>query len=244
MATEKIKKIRLIISRPDVANVLCELMLLGCVEISSRDELLDDPELASLVSLERSELETCLSDQASLDRALDILDTYSPEVAGAPVAKQELTLDKLLFETYPESCLMLAKSLETLDSMMLILPAEEHAELVSQIREAAAHRESIKLCYDHYSVRILLAQTIEKMLGTDRTLLLTGWTTSKTEIELESKLSQYICAWELTTPTPGETANVPAMQKTTKLFGRFQNNDGKLFDPLVLKTKYVEVIRG
>ena len=57
MAIEKMKKLRLLVSRADKENVLRELMLLGCVEVSEPDELLEDPDLAELVARENAELD-------------------------------------------------------------------------------------------------------------------------------------------------------------------------------------------
>jgi len=179
-----------------------------------------------------------------LERALDIINNYIPDEAASDAALPELTLDRLLYETYPESSLMLAKSLETLDSMLLILPDHDKPDVISQIKASADDRENLKLCCDHFRVRIALAETIGKMLGTECTVILTGWTPSKSEPELTQLLSQYVCAWELYEPSPGESENVPVLPKSTKLLGRFQNENRRQFKPLVVRTSFVHVIRG
>jgi len=48
MITVKMNKIRLIVARTDFENVLHELILLGCVEITDPDEFWDNPELSGL----------------------------------------------------------------------------------------------------------------------------------------------------------------------------------------------------
>jgi vacuolar-type H+-ATPase subunit I/STV1 len=58
MAITKMKKIRIITPRTEVENVLREVILLGCVEISSPEDLLSDQELAELVAEEMFELES------------------------------------------------------------------------------------------------------------------------------------------------------------------------------------------
>lgn len=244
MALVKMKKMRLVISRDHVANVICELMLLGCVEVSEPDDLLADPELSALVSREDSELETCRLDYASLERSLDIIDAYVPGGSWEDYEKQQTTLDKLLFETYPESGLMLAKSLETLDNMLLILPDQDKPEVIEQIKGAAGQREDLRLCCDHFNIRIALAETIGKMLGTDYTVILSGWIPLKSEPELTQKLSQYLCAWEFADPAPGDMENVPALHKGTKFLGRLQNDTRRQFKPLTVRTQYVDIIRG
>jgi len=244
MSAAKMRKIRLIVSRDCIANMLSELMLLGCVEVSEPDELLMDQELAALVAREGSELESCRADYESLERALDIIGSYVTDDVDIDMTRQEITLDRLLYETYPESSLMLAKSIETLDSMLLILPEQDKPDIISQIKAANEHREDLQLCCDHFSIRIALAETIGKMLGTECTLILTGWTPAKSEPNLIQRFSQYICAWEFSDPTPGEAENVPVLQKGAKLLGRFQNETRKQFRPLVVRTSYVDVIRG
>lgn len=244
MATVKMKKLRLIISRDHVANVICELMLLGCVEVSEPSELLTDPELSVLVSQEESDLETCRLDFTSLTRSLDIIDTHAPDNSTESTERQQITLDKLLFETYPESGLMLAKSLETLDNMLLILPDQDKPEVIEQIIAAANQREDLQLCCDHFSIRISMAETIGKMLGTDYTVILAGWLPAKAEPEVTQRLSQYLCACEFTDPVPGEQESVPALQKSTKLLGRLQNDTRRPFRPLSIRTQYVDVVRG
>lgn len=52
MITAKMKRITLIIARSDFEIVLRGLMQLGCVEITSPDELLIDPELRTIVKRE------------------------------------------------------------------------------------------------------------------------------------------------------------------------------------------------
>jgi len=244
MATAKMKKFRIIVSREDVAGLLCEFMLLGCVEISEPKELLDDTELAELVALESSELESCMPDYETIERGLEIIEAYIPDEYDPSAPKKQITLDKLLFETYPESSLMLSKSLETIDSMLLILPDGEHTDLISQIKAAADQREEFKLCCDHYSVRILLAKTIEKMLGTEYTLLFTGWIPAKSEHEIEQVLSNFVCAWEFYNPASDDDESIPVMQKSPGFIRKFQKGISKQFDPLEIKTKFVEIIRG
>ena len=241
MATAKMKKFKLIISRTDLANVLCELMLLGCIEINDSAMLLEDPHMAVLMKRESSELESCMQDFESLERSLNIIDMYSPDEAADYTQRPVITLDKLLYETYPESCLMLAKSLETLDGMMLMLPENEKAELLQQIQASAQRRDEIKLCCDHFRVRVLMAETVEKLIGTQRTVLMTGWVPAKAELELMLKMTGYVCAWDFSDPSPDEYESVPVMQKGSRLLSKFQKESGVPFRPLMLFTKYVDV---
>jgi vacuolar-type H+-ATPase subunit I/STV1 len=58
MAITKMRKIRIIAPRKEVETVLREIVLLSCIEISDSEELLRDPELASLVTQETFELDS------------------------------------------------------------------------------------------------------------------------------------------------------------------------------------------
>lgn len=244
MATVKMKKIRLIIYRDYVANVICELMLLGCVEVSEPHELLADPELCALVSPETSDLESCRLDYSSLERSLDIIAAHTAENTVESSERRQTTLDGLLFETYPESGLMLAKSLETLDNMLLILPDQDKPDVIEQIRAAANQQDDLRLFCDHFSIRVTMAETIGKMVGTDCTVILTGWLPAKAEYEVTQRLSQYLCAFEFTDPLPEEQESVPALQKSTKLLSKLQNDNRRPFRPLFIRTQYVDVVRG
>jgi len=191
MALAKMKKIRLVISRTDIANVLCELMLLGCVEVSEPDELLADPELSALVTRESAETERCRADLALLEQGIDVIDKYAPSDAGKSSLRPAITVDKLLYETDAENCLKLAKLLDALDSMIITLTAGEKDEYIAQVAANAVHKDELQLCYDHYCLRIALAQAVEKLLGTQYTLILAGWTPAASEQTLIQKLSQY-----------------------------------------------------
>jgi len=244
MALAKMKKLSLVISRNDIASVLCELMLLGCVEVCEPDELLADPELSALVTRENAETERCRADLSLLERGIDTINKYAPADGGKSSLRPAVTFDKLLYETDAENCLKLAKLLDTLDSMIITLTTGEKGEYTAQIAENAAHLDDLQLCYDHYCVRITIAQAVEKLLGTDYTLILTGWTPAASENVLIQKLSQYTCAWQISDPSHGEGENVPIKLTGPKFLGKFNKDGGKQFQPMTVDTKYVDVIRG
>ena len=78
MAIVKMKKLRLLAVRSQREDLLKELMLLGCVEISDPQMLLEDHELASLVKIETSELGKFRQEYESLTLGLKLLDKYAP----------------------------------------------------------------------------------------------------------------------------------------------------------------------
>jgi len=135
--TEKMKRVKLIIARTDLENVLQVLLRLCCVEVTEPDESPVDKELENLLSR------------------------------------------------------------ETID-----------------LSQYNANLQSITL------------------LGTQYTLLLSGWATARAEQELVSRLSKLICAWEIEDPSPDERDKVPLFLKWPKITGFFYKGAGKQFNPL------------
>ena len=56
MIKQKLKKINIIILRSDKDRFLDELIKLGCIDVSTSDELLEDTELSTIADLESIEL--------------------------------------------------------------------------------------------------------------------------------------------------------------------------------------------
>lgn len=336
MAIVKMKKLKLLISRADREDVLRDLLLLGCVEVSEPDALLADPEFAAAVEIENAESDRYRSDFASLTRALEIINEYAPEKTPLFAPKTEVSGDRLLDEIEASKYLDIAKNLEALDNSisrihtevntehnlieslepwaplelpmnsegtatsMVILGAipsttdvdalqeavhavaeeaqifrvstnkelhylcvillrskhttvtevlrrfsfsvtslkdlsgaaqenirkseqrlleleEEKEKLTAQIEELAEHKQSLRLCYDHISTRIAREDATGKLVGTQYSLLLTGWLCAPQEQELITRLSKYSCAWELEEPAPEEYVDVPVALSNTAL---------------------------
>ena len=125
MAIVKMKKIRLLASRTDREAILRDLMLMGCLEVSSPDELLEDEELAELVGRENADFDRYNSESLSLARGLDIIRQYVPAKTPMFAERPEVSNDRLLDENDSETYLALAKSLESLDGKIRRLQTEE-----------------------------------------------------------------------------------------------------------------------
>ena len=128
MAIVKMKKIRLLVSRADREDVLRDLMLLGRVEISEPDGLLEDPELAAFAEREHADLDRCRADCANLARALEIVNEYVPTKTKMFAPRPEVTDARLLDEKQADENLKLAKTLDLLDSTVRRLLTEENNE--------------------------------------------------------------------------------------------------------------------
>jgi len=70
------------------------------------------------------------------------------------------------------------------------------------------------------------------LLGTQYTLILTGWIPVRSEPELIEAVSGLDCAWETEPPSPDEHELVPVALKWPKLFGTFRRGAGRPFRPL------------
>ena len=70
------------------------------------------------------------------------------------------------------------------------------------------------------------------LLGTRHTLLLCGWVPSKSAGDLLSRLSNYLCAWEIVDPLPDERELVPVKLRCPGFFGKFRLAGRKPFRPL------------
>ena len=87
------KKLTLLIARKDIDNVLREMIQLGCVEVSEPDKLLEDPELASLVTRETYELDKF---DANVERLVMLGTHYTLLLVGWTPLKSEPDLASLL----------------------------------------------------------------------------------------------------------------------------------------------------
>lgn len=96
MAIVQIKKLRLLAIRSQQEDILRELMLLGCVEVT---EQASDPEQASGLMLpgkETTQLSGYSSALDSFTHAIRVLDKYAPKKSGLFSLRPELSVKELL----------------------------------------------------------------------------------------------------------------------------------------------------
>lgn len=90
---------------------------------------------------------------------------------------------------------------------------EEKQDLCLQIEAEAPRRNELKRCIDLMAAKIARAEATERLLGTERAVLLSGWVPASEEPKLLEVLSKYNCAWSTADPTPEEYENVPVKLK-------------------------------
>jgi len=70
------------------------------------------------------------------------------------------------------------------------------------------------------------------LTGTHYTLLLAGWMTARSEPELTARLAEYMCAWELESPSPDETDRIPRKWAGPGFLSFLFKTGGRPFQPL------------
>lgn len=91
MAIVHMKKLRLMVVRRQKDELLRDLMLLGCVQISEPDALLADAEAAAVLRQESGNVTEVRSEFTRLTAALKLLDKYAPVKSKLLSSRPEVT---------------------------------------------------------------------------------------------------------------------------------------------------------
>ena len=94
--------------------------------------------------------------------------------------------------------------------------AAEKENCVRYIVDDAVHRDELKLAADRVKVKITMAETEERLCGTDSVLVMEGWFPAEREAELAEIFERYGCAWEALDPTEDEYPKVPVKLRNNK----------------------------
>ena len=94
--------------------------------------------------------------------------------------------------------------------------AAEKENCVRYIVDDAVHRDELKLAADRVKVKIAMAETEERLCGTDSVLVMEGWFPAEREAELAEIFERYGCAWESLDPTEDEYPKVPVKLRNNK----------------------------
>ena len=128
MAILKMKRLRLMLVRSQKEELLKELARLGCVQVSEISEEVQEQESEGLVRREGSELSKLKSQQATLERAVELLKLYAPEKTPLLSAKPEVEAKLLLEEDGLEDALALAAQVNEREDRIRRIAAEESRE--------------------------------------------------------------------------------------------------------------------
>ena len=94
---------------------------------------------------------------------------------------------------------------------------QKEQSLLETLSSYSGAREDLQIAYDHAALEVQKEQCKERLVTTDQTFFLSGWVSEPEQPALETLLSQYSCAYELTTPTQEEYPEVPVKLKNNKL---------------------------
>lgn len=128
MSIVAMKKLRLIAVRSQRDEILRELMLLGCVEVSDPAEEPDNELLNRLERAQRGEAARWRSDLTNLQNALRQLNRYAPWKKGLLTPLPEVEVDKILDESALENDRKIAERILSLDVRIRAIAGEESRE--------------------------------------------------------------------------------------------------------------------
>ena len=123
MAIVKMKKLKLLVASPQREQLLRELMLLGCVEVSEPSTALQEETFLSRV--DAPELIQFRTEHTSLSNAIALLNRYVPAKSGLLSPMPEVSTEELLDESTLGQYLEVAEKVISLDDEIRKLTAEE-----------------------------------------------------------------------------------------------------------------------
>ena len=90
-------------------------------------------------------------------------------------------------------------------------------ETEAEIAACARWREEFRACYDRAGAETACAEQTDKLLLTERAVLLDGWVVADREADVTAVLEDMDCAYEFADPVEAEYPEVPVRLKNNKL---------------------------
>jgi V/A-type H+-transporting ATPase subunit I len=130
------KRLRLMLVRSQKEELLRELARLGCVQVTEIGEELQEQESRGLVHRESSELSALKTKQTTLERAVQLLNSYAPENKPLLSAKPEQNSEAFLSTQGLEDALRLAAAIGEREDRIRRIGAEESRQrsLIESLR--------------------------------------------------------------------------------------------------------------
>ena len=94
---------------------------------------------------------------------------------------------------------------------------QQDAEKLAELTALAEQKSALQLAFDRCTQEISKAQAADRLVHSEKTFCLGGWVPCEDVGKLETLLSGFCCAWELTDPAPEEYPDVPVKLKNNKL---------------------------
>ncbi|NLA87856.1 MAG: V-type ATP synthase subunit I, partial [Clostridiales bacterium] len=128
MSIVKMKKLTLTAVRSQKEDLLRELLLLGCVEVSEPEALLSDPNISAIAKRETSELEKYRGYSTRITQALSVLQQYTQYKTSVFAPRPDVHVQDFLQEEALNDSLALADKLNDCDSRIRRLASVEARE--------------------------------------------------------------------------------------------------------------------
>ena len=125
MAIEKMKKLRLLAVRGQKEELLRDLLLLGCVEVSEPEDSELQPGIRSCLSRESSGLLRYRTSHAKLTQAVELLQKYAPAKKSLLSPKPETDSEAILDDSTLPQTMELAEGIIGRDERIRRITAEE-----------------------------------------------------------------------------------------------------------------------
>jgi V/A-type H+-transporting ATPase subunit I len=93
----------------------------------------------------------------------------------------------------------------------------QRIETEARIAAQAKFREEFRICYDRAEAEAFCAEETDKLLLTERSVLLDGWAVADREAEVTKALDDMDCAYEFADPVEEEYPEVPVRLKNNRL---------------------------
>lgn len=151
MAIVKMKKLRAIALRAQRDALLQELQLLGCVELTAQDALLDEPEAAEIVTADHGPVAESQAERQQYRRAIEILDQYAPVKTPFLAPKPVIRAAALLDDSGAAEALSAAEELCAISERLKAIASEEAKERLRV--EALTPWKRCELPLDHPGTR-------------------------------------------------------------------------------------------
>jgi V/A-type H+-transporting ATPase subunit I len=126
--TQKIQKIRILFLRNEKDDILRELMLWGCIELTEKDNLFENPEFLSIYSPEVADISQHKARLAKLEQAFSIIKQHESKKNTKAVLRLDTTAVELLDFDEFENVFNLAESIISFDEKIRKLDSLKPAE--------------------------------------------------------------------------------------------------------------------
>lgn len=201
MSIRKMKKIRLILSRSQKEQLLKELLVLGCIEVSEipSDEL--DDSINQFMVKESSDLTRYRSQYAELNHAVKVFDKYAPKKKKLLSARPEVTTEKFLDSEHFDNTLGLADEITRYDDRIKRITAEQ-SRIKSSIEGLMPWEDSdIPIECHGTKTTLLLSGTVPASFDIGEIIASVKSVTEEAEIfvvseDKDTKYIQFICRKE------------------------------------------------